>query len=185
MATSWNIPPIFQPQNINTLCASIVNTAQQKCPELVAKSRSVSDKFSRAFHLFRECHELYDTCKQVEGDTITKLSKPLVCRCSLVNSDFTLTLFIGSCIDDFLSYYRTTFPDATTTPKLHMLEDHLIPWMERWQIDVSFHGEQGAESIHTMFNSLDRVYSSMPNRLERLTTIVKEHHLTGCSCKSY
>ena len=36
-------------------------------------------------------------------------------------------------------------------------------------------GEQGAESIHTYFNGLGRTYSSIPNRVDRLRLIMKEH----------
>ena len=38
-------------------------------------------------------------------------------------------------------------------------------------------GEQGAESIHAYFNSLQRTYSTIPNAVERLEYIMKEHFL--------
>jgi len=36
-------------------------------------------------------------------------------------------------------------------------------------------GEQGAESIHALFNTLKRTYSTIPNAVSRLETILKEH----------
>ena len=32
--------------------------------------------------------------------------------------------------DEFLSYYRSTFPESTITPKLHFLEDHVVPFIQ-------------------------------------------------------
>ena len=61
------------------------------------------------------------------------------------------------------------------TPKLHMLENHVIPFLERVKIGLGFLGEQGAESIHARFNSLRRSYVTIPNRVNRLEAILKEH----------
>ncbi len=38
----------------------------------------------------------------------------------------------GTDIDLFMSYYRESFPHATVTPKLHMLEDHVVPFLVWW-----------------------------------------------------
>ena len=35
--------------------------------------------------------------------------------------------------------------------------------------------DQGAESIHALFNTLQRTYGSMQNKVERLKCTVKEH----------
>lgn len=37
-------------------------------------------------------------------------------------------------------------------------------------------GEQGAESIHHYFNSLKRTYSSVPDGVQQLHCIMKEHY---------
>jgi len=57
-------------------------------------------------------------------------------------------------IKTFMAYYRATFPLATVLPKMHILEDHIVPWIRQWQVGFGFMGEQGAESIHAYFNSL-------------------------------
>ena len=80
-------------------------------------------------------------------------------------------------MDDFLSFYRQTFPDATVTPKLHILEDHVVPWMRTWHWALGLHGEQGAESVHNIFNRLEHTYSAIRNPLDRMTRILREHHL--------
>ena len=38
-------------------------------------------------------------------------------------------------------------------------------------------GEQGAESIHAYFNTQKKTYSTIPNAVEQLEYIMKEHFL--------
>ena len=76
-----------------------------------------------------------------------------------------------------MTYYRREFRSATVTPKLHMLEEHVVPWVKRWKMGFGLLGEQGAESIHASFNSLQRTYSGIPDGLQRLRQIMVEHHL--------
>lgn len=69
------------------------------------------------------------------------------------------------------------FADATMLPKMHILEDHVVPWMKEWGVGFGLMGEQGAESIHTYFNQLGRIYNSIPNPVQRLKYTMKEHLL--------
>ena len=76
-----------------------------------------------------------------------------------------------------MAYYRETFPHSTVLPKMHILEDHVVPFMRRWGVGCGFLGEQGAESIHAYFNALERTYASIPDRLQRLKQKMVEHYL--------
>ena len=76
-----------------------------------------------------------------------------------------------------MAQYRDSFPYATVTPKLHMLEDHVVPFLKKWKVGFGFLGEQGAESIHARFNSLRRNFANMPNPVQRLKSILNEHCL--------
>ena len=89
----------------------------------------------------------------------------------------TLFEFTAENIKQFMDYYREQFPQSTITPKLHMLEEHLVPWLQRWTVGFGLLGEQGAESIHAYINSLKRTYSCIPDKLQRLTKIMEAHHL--------
>ena len=80
-------------------------------------------------------------------------------------------------IKTFMTYYRQQFPTSSVTPKMHMLEEHLVPWLRRWKVGFGLLGEQGAESIHAYFNSLKRTYCGIPDKLKRLKQIMTEHHL--------
>ena len=76
-----------------------------------------------------------------------------------------------------MGYYRQEFPTATVTPKLHMLEEHIVPWLKQWKVGFGLLGEQGAESIHAHFNTLKRTYAGIPDKLKKLKQIMVEHHL--------
>ena len=83
-------------------------------------------------------------------------------------------------IDEFLRFYGHTFPDSSISPKLHMLEDHVVPFIRKWRVGLGMLNEQGAESIHARFNTLQRTYGSMQNKVERLKCTVKEHFRQIC-----
>ena len=69
------------------------------------------------------------------------------------------------------------FPAATVTPKFHMLEDHVVPFLRHWRVGFGFHGEQGAKSLHTTFIKISRSYLAIPDRVQRLKCVLKEYHL--------
>ncbi len=72
-------------------------------------------------------------------------------------------------ISTFMKFYRETFPSTTVFPKLHIMEDHVVPWVRRWRL-----GEQGAESIHAQNKRLERTYQGIPDDLERLKYVIRE-----------
>ena len=94
-----------------------------------------------------------------------------------------------SSINKFLSYYyRDSFHHACSTPKLHMLEDH-VPILHRW---IGFLWEQRAGSIHARFNSIsERNYSKMPSNMKQhlspsVTPPVKlQHRRAGLTTPVY
>ncbi len=74
-----------------------------------------------------------------------------------------------------MKFYREKFPQASVLPKMHIMEEHIIPWMRRWRIGAGLMGEQGAESLHAHFMRLERTYQGIANEVDRLKYIVKEH----------
>ena len=83
-------------------------------------------------------------------------------------------------IDKFLEAYREFFPHATITPKLHTLEDHVIPFLTKWGIGLGFLGEHGAESIHARFNELRRKNAKITEPTKRLYSMMFDHYLQVC-----
>ena len=76
-----------------------------------------------------------------------------------------------------MHYYRETFPSSTVLPKMHMLEEHVVPFIRRWKIGFGLSGEQGAESIHKYFNIVARNCHSTAGPVEKLRRVMKEHLL--------
>ena len=85
-------------------------------------------------------------------------------------------LLPGEAIKEFMANYRLLFPDASVTPKMHLLEEHTVDWMRRWHTGCGLMGEQGAESIHAHLRKLEEK-SGVSNKLQKLFYVVKEHNL--------
>ena len=66
------------------------------------------------------------------------------------------------------------------TPKLHMIEDHVVPFLQQWKVGLGMLGEQGAEGIHVHFNQLEQTYCNMANGVERLCAMVVDHFQQVC-----
>ena len=81
----------------------------------------------------------------------------------------------GNDVNDLLCFFRQHWPNDTIPPKLHLLEDHAADFMERWSTGHGIYGEQGAESIHKVFNILRRTYSSIQPASKRLESMMNEH----------
>ena len=80
-------------------------------------------------------------------------------------------------MSELMRLYRQT-SDATITVKLHMLEDHMVPFLKQWRgVGFGLLGEQGAEGIHADFKNLKRRFSGIPDSVERLCCTMKQHHL--------
>ena len=77
-------------------------------------------------------------------------------------------------IDEFIRYYRATFPEASIMRKLHMF-DHVVLLIRQCRVGLGVMGEQGAESVHNRFNVLERTHSNMPNKVNRLKCMVADH----------
>ena len=76
-----------------------------------------------------------------------------------------------------MAFYQESFPTATVIPKMHTLEEHVVPWLKEWYIGFGMMGGQGAESIHAYFNRLGKMFDVMPDWVQRLKHKMKEHLL--------
>ena len=87
------------------------------------------------------------------------------------------SLFLEMAIVDFMKYWRSNWPNESVTPKMHILEDHMVPFVKKWKLGCGFYGEQGAEGIHKEFNEINSNHTSITNPVMRLKSILKRHHL--------
>lgn len=77
-------------------------------------------------------------------------------------------------IRSFMKFYWERFPSSTVFPKLHIMEEHIMPWVKKWKLGLGIMGEQGAESLHDHMMRLERTYQGIPDDVERLKHIVRE-----------
>lgn len=80
-------------------------------------------------------------------------------------------------IKQLMKFLRDEFPEASITPKLHLLEDHVISFIKKWKFGLGMYAEQGAESIHPVFNKLHATYGSVRPDCARLKAMLEHHHL--------
>ena len=78
-------------------------------------------------------------------------------------------------IESFMIFLRSKFPDIRRSPKLHILEDHVVPFIRRCGLGPGFYGEQGGESIHKTINAMKHNYSNIKNACERLKYVMCNH----------
>lgn len=102
--------------------------------------------------------------------------KPTTVKALLVTM-WTSALSTEQDIEAFVTFFRSNFPDATFPPKMHMLEEHVVPFLRRWHFPLGFFGEQGGESIHKDFVQLASTFSHVKPSTMRLKKVLEEHHL--------
>lgn len=145
----------------------MVATTQRHCPTVVSKEIEIGAKFSKVLTLFHHCHEIYD------GNVVTDTEIADLGKCmdnhKLNIYPFTHLLSKNS--------WQESFPTVTVIPKMHMLEEHVEPWLNEWHTGFRMMGEQGAESIHAYFNRQDKMFDVMPYQVQRLKHKMKEHLL--------
>ena len=150
--------------------------AEKNGGHLVESATEVADLFKTSLGLFSLCHNTYNAKYATDHD-IAKLGELMLQL--LLHNIYSLDNLCLTEIDikNFLSHYRENFRGATILPKMHMLEDHVVPWMQRWHVASGLMGEQGAEQIHAHIQNLDRTYCGVADPVQRLAYIMKEHQL--------
>ena len=51
---------------------------------------------------------------------------------------------LESAIESFMQHWRTNWPNESVTPKMHILEEHTVPFIKKWKLGCGFYGEQGS-----------------------------------------
>ena len=64
---------ILKDTNIKKLYNSVVEKTASICPTLVPEARELSERFKKAFQLFANCHNIYDSAKYLPDETINNL----------------------------------------------------------------------------------------------------------------
>ncbi len=106
------------------------------------------DIFKKAFSLFGSCHAIYNgnACSDEEINQLGIVINNIVTKLH------TGVAFLELNIEDFMSFYRATFPHASVIPKMHLMEDHMIPWFKKWQVGFGAMGLNPSMQISTPLN---------------------------------
>ena len=143
--------------NIDVLCSSIpviIESNIHNVADLYQNALICCEKFSVLVKKYGKCRRIFNSSKMVDVE-----------KCNELEGD----------IINFMAYLRLQFPQIQISPKLHMLEDHVNPFLQKWGAPCGFYGEQGGESIHKTINSMKHNYRNVRNNVERLTYVMRNH----------
>ncbi|KAL5516708.1 hypothetical protein EMCRGX_G002113 [Ephydatia muelleri] len=139
--------------NIQKLCRSLCETAKNKLPHRSTQAEHRTEILAKAFSMFARCHNIYDH--------------------NFI--DETQAHALEEAVGEFMTFFRESFPQATVPIKMHLLEDHAVPWAKSFHVGFGLLGEQEAESIHAKFTRLSLSYTAITDKVQHLLCIVKEH----------
>uniref|UniRef100_A0A7M5XJ63 Uncharacterized protein n=1 Tax=Clytia hemisphaerica TaxID=252671 RepID=A0A7M5XJ63_9CNID len=115
-------------------------------------SLKLNKSFKTLFGLYSKCHHAINRADRISPNELNSLQND---------------------IDELLAFFRRNFQSETITPKLHLLEDHAVNFMEKWGSSFGIYGEQGADSIHKTFNEMKTKYHSMKNDVQRVHAMMR------------
>ncbi|XP_065192129.1 uncharacterized protein LOC135823213 [Sycon ciliatum] len=147
----------LQPAVLQSIAAAPISVIQERCPDLMDDASVVQLRYMKLLDEYRKCTSAFGHCRKVTRAEVEELE---------------------SNIRTFLKSARKEVVDrglGHITPKLHLLESHTAPAMERLGVGLGLLAEQGAESIHAEFNTLERRYRQIPALLQRLKAMAEQH----------
>lgn len=127
---------------------------------LKTAATALQERYKLLFTQYASARKLFASCSKLDETNISQLEEH---------------------IRQFMSTVRAEVTERqkkTVTPKLHLLEQHLVPLVKRFGIALGLLGEQGGEGIHHHFNELEvRANISKVKTSVAQLKIVVEHHL--------
>ena len=149
----------FQLPNVKTLCIAISQMAQEKLPHRSGEVAENMKNFINLFSLFGKCHNISDQnfIDEPQIHALDQVGKML----PFLFSDYLYFFPTKQAIQEFLAFFRDTFPTATVPIKMHLMEDHAVQWAAAYHVGYGLLGEQSAESIHVKFTRLSLAFVSI------------------------
>ena len=167
---------ILKQKNIEILCNAIPSIVEAETDDALLHANSV-DTCSKFRHLLL----LYSACHQMLNSSLYLLLLYSACHqifhSSLLLGDSGIKVLAQNIIT-FMEHFRITWPNERITPKMHILEDHVVEFIIDWKIGCGFYGEQGGEAVHQEFNKMSSAYNNIKNNLDRLRYKMDMHMLS-------
>lgn len=124
---------------------------------VLTEADDICRRYRALLEQFAACRNLYSTCKKLTSDELDNFQ---------------------SDVDNFMRTARRERVGRKLghiTSKLHLLEAHVPAAMKKFGVGLGLLAEQGGESIHAEFNSLQHRHGGIVNNLERLRVTVRQH----------
>ena len=136
---------------------SLTVDKQQELSHLRSAAEQIQSRYSRLMNEFAQCRKIYSTTEKPTAASLQTLSD-------------AISKFLATCRTEIVSRKL-----GNVTPKLHLLECHLVDCMAHFNVGLGLLNEQGSESIHSAFNKLERMHSSVVTTLSRLKSCTEAH----------
>ena len=133
---------------------------QGPCPSLLQEATIIRDRYHKLL-------SQYSTCRKVFS------SKVVLMQDSAAEFRAAVITFLATCREEITSRKL-----GNITPKLNLLEAHVLDCMRHFGMGLGLLGEQGMESIHAKFNTLQSKYNAVPSALGRLRMCAEQHLLS-------
>ena len=150
----------LQHQVTHAIAYSHVQVVQNRCPALLNAALTVTERYDKAMTQYADCSEIFSSAEAVNPSILHDL-------------EGKIKEFMFTAREEIVRRDR-----GRVTPKLHMLEAHVLDSMGRFGVGLGMLGEQGGESLHAEFNLLTNTFRSVVREIDRLAMIVKQHCLT-------
>lgn len=150
----------LQRQVTHELCQAPVEVVSSRSPDLLSPTLAIADRYTKLMTLYADCREIFSCSKKVDASTLSTLEE-------------TIAQFMMTARTQIVQRSR-----GHITPKLHLLEAHVVPSIRRFGVGLGMLGEQGGESIHAEFNLLSTTFDSVVREVDRLKMVVKQHCLS-------
>eukprot|EP00117_Sycon_ciliatum_P016182 scpid19464/ scgid4041/ E3 ubiquitin-protein ligase NRDP1; RING finger protein 41 &gt; E3 ubiquitin-protein ligase NRDP1; RING finger protein 41 len=150
-----------------TVVASFVNpdgasfAPTQAQHQLLKAAEECSARYASLFGKYASCRAIFASTITADDDMVKSLEEKIVSFMANVRSEVVV---------------RHKRP---VTPKLHLLECHLVPCVKRFGMALGALGEQGGESIHHKFNLLRATLQNTNKDVDRLRTLVAQYLTTA------
>ena len=120
------------------------------------KARSIKQTFDTLFKSYSKVHSLISSSRKIDQSEHDEIQES---------------------ISTYMQNYRDYFPGKTISPKMHILENHLLPFIKNFGFGFGLLSEQGGELLHASMVRFSTRASGIRNDIKRMKSIVESHHI--------
>lgn len=158
--TGNHVHHALQRKTTHAISHCFVPVVGSRCALLLPDALLVAERYDKLMTQYADCRQIFSRSDAVDNKTLDDL-------------DGKVQAFMATARREVVERSR-----GNITPKLHLLERHVVSSMRRFSVGLGLLGEQGGESIHAEFNSLKNTFSSVVRETDRMKMVVKQHCLS-------